>query len=195
MAYQDKPNPNDQLSQSQSDIRNNFLDINSLVSLNHVTFNMGADSGKHKFLQMPEQLPVPATAANEMALYTKQGSSGLAEMFIRKESNGIEIEFTNGTLVGGLSSTGFTALPSGILLKWGSVAVAAAGASAVVFDATIPFAQVYVVMCTPLNAGGAGTQTFSVSSASITNAGCTLIYGGSGPSPITVQYLAIGRVV
>lgn len=103
-------------SQDQVLIKDNFTAINESFNINHKGFN-DPNKGKHTVLQMPEQTLVPTTSADEMALYTKQSTrTSKAEMFIRRESSGLEVEFTS--FLGG--ATGWTRLPSGILLKWGS---------------------------------------------------------------------------
>lgn len=116
MAYNENiPKASQNPSQSQGQILDNFLEINTAFNTNHGNFNAG-NQGKHSFLQMPEQSSPPPTGANEMALYTKESSlTSLAEMFIRRE-NGTEIEFTSS--LG--AANGWTRLPSGILLKWGT---------------------------------------------------------------------------
>ena len=101
-------------------IRDNFVEIQNALVVNHGDFGI-PNVGKHLFLQMPVQGAGPVTNATEMGLYTKTGITTNPEMFIRRESNGAEIEFT-GALA---ANTGWTRLPSGILLKWGRLAVAA----------------------------------------------------------------------
>ena len=136
----DIPQPTDDPSQSQGQILGNFQGINTLVNVNHVDFDE-ADEGKHKFLQMPEQAAAPATAANEAGLFAQESSlTAVTELVFRRESSGTEIEFT-GLLA---NTNGWTRLPSGILLKWGSGS--GSGAVTVVFPtgATIPaFSNVF----------------------------------------------------
>lgn len=117
MAYQPNiPLPTDLLKNSQADIQANFTSNSVAFNQNHVDFN-DAGAGKHKFLQMPEQVAAPITAANEMGLYTKE-EGGVAQMFIRRENNGTEINLTNDV---GKDIQGWTRLPNGLLVKWGYV--------------------------------------------------------------------------
>lgn len=77
-------------SVSQPKITANFQEINTFVDVNHVSFN-GANAGKHKFLQMPEESGAPATAANEGAIYTKENPETLTtDAYFRTESSGSE---------------------------------------------------------------------------------------------------------
>jgi len=146
------PEATDVPSQSQSQIKDNFDAINTVVAVNHVAFN-AAGEGKHKFAQMPEQGAAPATAANEGAIYTKQGTkTTVTELVFRRESSGTEIEMTAGEGV-----NGWTMLPSGLLLKWMTVS-ATAGDQDLFWPTgpTIPpFSAVYQTLVTVgVNTGG-----------------------------------------
>ena len=117
MAYNSNiPQANNQLSVSQGDLLLNFQAISTYINVNHVDFN-GADQGKHKFIQLPAQSAAPATLATEMALYTKN-VTGVPQLFLRRSNNGTEINLTTS----GAATNGWTRLPSGILLKWGTIA-------------------------------------------------------------------------
>lgn len=122
MAYQNNiPQPTDQLSKSQSDILNNFAAIKTLVDINHVTFDV-ADQGKHKFVTMPVQGSSPATLGGELALFSRTSAfTTVPEMAFRRQTNGSVIEFTSlGAVAGTATVPGWSMLPSGILIKWGS---------------------------------------------------------------------------
>jgi len=116
MAYQQNiPQPTDELRDSQNDILQNFQGIKTAWDVNHVTFDL-ADEGKHSHVSLPEQAAGPATAANELAVYSKQSTlTGVAELFVRRESSGDEIELTSGLA----ANDGWSRLPSSILIKWG----------------------------------------------------------------------------
>jgi hypothetical protein len=148
MAYDENiPQPTDKMNVSQNDILQNFTAIKTAWDINHVTFDL-ANEGKHNYVSLPEQSAGPATAANEGALYTKQSAlTSVAALFFRRESSGTEIEFTSALE----AETGWTRLPSGILLKWGNTT--ATGLATVTFPVagTIPvFASIYTVLLTPL---------------------------------------------
>ena len=69
MAYnQNIPQATDQLSQSQSDILNNFIALQTLIDVNHVDF-ASADQGKHKMLELVNQAVVPTFLATEVGFY------------------------------------------------------------------------------------------------------------------------------
>lgn len=118
MAYKsNKPAGADKLRVSQGDIQGNFADIKTAFDVNHVALTgTGGDEGKHKFIQMPEQVSGSVTtAANEAALYALQGPiSGVTELAWREESNGDEIVFTEASL----ANPGWSRFASGLLAKW-----------------------------------------------------------------------------
>lgn len=153
MVYTPKiPQASDRFKDSQPLIKGNFIDIDSGFNLNHVNFNNGTDTGKHKFLQMPEQGAAPTTAPGpEMGLYVKNSTlTSNPEMFIRRNNDGIEIGMTEYLGAG----TGWSRLPSGLLLKWGFVAPSLPNPATITFPvgATIPiFNNLYSVQVSPAN--------------------------------------------
>jgi hypothetical protein len=116
MAYnQAIPQAPDLLSQSQSEIQENFAQIQTLVGINHINFG-ATGAGKHLYLQIPEHA-APATAVNEAGFYANVGAtSTVTELFFRRENNGASIPMTESLS----AATGWTFLPSGIMLQWGT---------------------------------------------------------------------------
>lgn len=131
MAYTlNMPEAVDDPSQSQGLIKGNFNELNTFLAINHEGITTVTDPGKHKFLQMPKQdspiLP-PSTTLTEIALFSHTSTLTTdIELVFRRKDNGSQIEFT-GALA---STTGWTRLPSGILLKWGT----GSGSGAVTVD-------------------------------------------------------------
>lgn len=119
MAYQPNiPASTDLLSQSQADIQNNFIAIGTLLSPNG-----------NAAVTLPVAAGDPTTSATNMALYTQTSAlTARPEMYILRNStipnpNGNPpnpIEFTSAVY----ANPGWTRLPSGILLKWGTFTVA-----------------------------------------------------------------------
>lgn len=111
------PNAGQTLGNSRPSVQNNFGNINTSFNVNHVDFGV-ADTGKHKWVTMPVQGASPATGASEVALFSRTSAfSAVPEMAFRRESNGTVIEFTSALQ----AATGWTRLPSGILMKWGVI--------------------------------------------------------------------------
>jgi len=151
MAYLNNiPTASQRLKDSQPEIKANFEAIKDLIDINHETFG-SANEGKHKYVSMPEQVAAPSTAANEMALYTK-AVAGVSELFVRRESDGDELNLTSATK----ATTGTTTLPSGIIVKWGTGTTNGAGAATITFAAA--FTTLYTVYATVSNAAGVNTS-------------------------------------
>ena len=137
MAYnKDIPQASDAPSTSQAQLLDNFQSIHALLSVDHVTTPFASpasgNQGKHNQVTLPEQSAAPTTAANEMALYTKE-VSGASSLFLRNENNGNEVDITFATK----ATTGEANLPSGINIKWGTATTNASGL------ATVTFANAY----------------------------------------------------
>ncbi len=105
MAYNANiPNANDKVSQSQAQIKENFTLLGPLLN-----------TGTNAVVRLPVQPSAPTTGASTLSLYSKS-VSGTPQLFMRQQSNGAEFDFTSSLK----AVTGWTRLPSGILMKWGT---------------------------------------------------------------------------
>lgn len=183
MAYVSTiPQPGDQLSQSQPQILGNFTSIGSWVAVNHVTFDSGSTTGKHKFVEFPVQSPVPTTAAAEVGLYCQNSTlTSQPELVFSKQSGTSVYEFTSS---GQITNGGWVRHPSGILMKWGTGGPGGAGAYVITFPVAVTnpvFASVYTSFVTPTS-----NITGYVSALSTTQ--LTVTVSGAG----SFNYLVIG---
>jgi hypothetical protein len=123
MAYNPNiPQGTDTPANSQPQILANFQGINTLINVNHVEFD-DPDQGKHKWVSLPQQSTSPVTLATEVALYGLQDAqTTVEELTFRRPSNGAVIPMTAFSA----GTSGWTMLPSGILLKWQTVTVTGA---------------------------------------------------------------------
>lgn len=124
------PQPNDLLSKSQADIKNNFLSANTSFGVNHTAFDVAVNAGKHKFVEMPIQA-LPGTLANEGSLYTN--TAGQSQLFYTADAGArayqltraIDASFatfstsTNYPAARTGQNGGWTFLPGGLLLQYG----------------------------------------------------------------------------
>lgn len=205
MAYNGNiPQPTDQISQSQNQILDNFTAIQTVVAVNHVTFDdPSGNQGKHKWVSFPVQTGTPAFAAGEEGLYNlayNNGTTTKNETFVHKQtSSGTQdIPFTAGILSANSAaaalSDGWTYLPSGILLKW-SGSANATGQQSINFPAGAPAFTVCLTVIPQVISGtagdvnkairltGVGPLSFSVYASSRTTTGAALV---------AFTYLAIG---
>lgn len=149
MAYNSLiPAANDLLSQSQSEIQENFAQIKTVIDINHITF-ADANQGKHLYLQLPEHA-APATAVNEAGLYANVGAtSAVTELFFRRENNGSSIPMSE--MVEISATNGWSYLPSGLIIQWGS-ASQSGGTSSSTFALPRAFPTTfYSITATPNN--------------------------------------------
>lgn len=137
MAYNNAiPAANDQLSQSQQDILNNFIEIQNAFNTDHTVFN-DPEQGKHDKVRMPVQAAPPAFTVGETALWNEQDATTTKnEMHIRKQNQAgdVSIPFSASVLSNvatPIGNVGWTYLPSGILIKWGTATTAGAAPNTV----------------------------------------------------------------
>lgn len=153
------PVSGDTLGGTRDRIRTNFQEIDSVMAQNHVAFN-NADEGKHKFLQMPVQASAPSTGTSEAAFYVKDDGSGVAQFFVKGEQTGSEYQITkmasgadaNITTFGTNTAYvadhlgGWSFLPGGLILQYGSFSKVVAGNTTITFPLTFPNAVFNIVV-------------------------------------------------
>ncbi len=206
MAYNPNiPQGTDLLSQSQSDIQTNFATIQTVFDVNHVDFN-ASGAGKHIYVELPVAAgnPIPPIAfpAAEIAVYAAtNATTTVNELYVNKTNQAtvVQVPMTASILSTnsnpGLNVSGWTYLPSGILLKWG--VGTANGSTTILFPvaATIPvFTNVMSVqVCTQYNNAADGNGFARLSNFNSTGLN---VYGSqrttTTPQATGFQYLAIG---
>jgi hypothetical protein len=151
-------------------IETNFQQIATVMAVNHEAFNASGE-GKHKFVQLTHQGSDPATAASEVVLYNKLGA-GPAEqdLFMRAQSSSdiyqlTRVDNTNfakfATSTGG-NSSGWTFLPGGMLLQYGS-------GSATPVSSNITFPKAFTNAPYSVTIGQKGSNQTNVPSVTTTN--------------------------
>lgn len=204
MAYQnDIPKATDRLKDSQSDIQDNFAELETYLEINHVEFG-NANQGKHKWVTFPAQTVAPTFASGEEGLYNlpfNNNTSVLNELFVHKQtSTGTsDIPFTASILSQNATpaslAAGWSYLPSGLLVKWGSAS--GNGTTTVNLPGTDPaFNTIFNVLLTPF-AAGSSDSNFSVRFIGLVSPSQFQVYVSSrtntGAAPGAFQFLVIGR--
>lgn len=165
MAYQaNKPLPPDRLAISVTDIELNFDSLNTFLTANHVGFNVG-DQGKHTKVVFPDLLAPVGFAVGEVGLYNAVSPyTTVNELFFRREAPSVGIPITASRK----APFGWSYLPSGLLLKWGTIfdfdPEAQAGDQYVVFPVAAlipPFTTLYNVSISSFNLGNTDTNSFT----------------------------------
>lgn len=211
MAYnQNIPQATDQLSQSQSQLLGNFQAIKTLIDIDHVTFD-ALDQGKHNKVSLPVQASAPAFGASENGIYSRQSINGgtgtnINEIYLNKFNNATtntvamtaSILSTNASP--GDDSAGWSLLPSGILLKWGTATITSTSGSPVqtiTFPVAVnipAFLQCFTVQLTPRSAvaGDPNTMLYIVNIAAASFTAICTSRTTSAFTTTTMKYLAIG---
>ena len=118
MAYVDTPLAGQKVKNTQAPIRQNFVEINNLIAVDHSTFGT-ANEGNHNKVTLPDQGIAPIFAGNNIGLWSQIPTANpltlVNELFIRRQ-DGSTTPFTPKS---DSQVAGWTYLPSGILLKWG----------------------------------------------------------------------------
>lgn len=195
MALNNVPNPGQTLVVTRNPINQNFSTINAAFLVDHVEYNLSGQ-GKHNKVTFPNQLAAPTFTNPEIGLYNFVSPvTTINELFIRN-SSGVTTPIT----ASAQTANGWSYLPSGLLIKWGSAAVTRNTLSTVTFPigATIPaFTSIFMVQ---------SNQTFNAgpSTGDLNTAPCTgnitttnfQVYARANGLPnsgsINVFYFAIG---
>jgi len=167
------------MSNSQADLLGNFQAIDVFVAAEHYGFG-NANAGRHNF---NAALAAPTAAdATHVGIYAKVSpATGKPELYINKTAE--QTPFT----ASGQTNPGWTYLPSGVLIKWGSATTVHGGNKTVNFDATVPFTA--IPFCTVTKRGSAPHQhAIFVQNVNINQ----LTVYDSGSVNDTFYYIAIG---
>lgn len=156
-VYNDTPLATDPINQTQQPIRTNFTSIRELIEINHVDFDDPDNFGKHSIVTFPQQVQADAQAEiiyPDIGLYSAPYAvSTINELWFRNSDNVLpDIPFTASEYS---STTGWTYLPSGILLKWGVTGAIGVNSSVTVTAGQGPVvtaAQILSVQLTPFAA-------------------------------------------
>lgn len=115
------PTSGESLGSTYQKVQDNFMNYWNNFQINHVNPN-DANGGKHTKVQMIEQGADPATAINEMAMYTKD-VAGNTRTFLRQENNGDPIQLSGISPLA--AANGYTFLPGGLMIQWGQITTSA----------------------------------------------------------------------
>jgi hypothetical protein len=181
------PQATDVVAQSQPQLLGNFGALDTWASVNHVGIGAASFSGEHTVVQMVLQGADPALNAGEVAIYNKTLTlTGVNELFVSKQATGTVIPMTAAVL-GGVD--GWSYLPSGLLMKWGTRNINGTANVTYPAGAGYPaFTSVFVMFTTPYNSG---TNTVAINTipGSATLAFNVTTTGGA----TTFSFLVLGK--
>lgn len=197
MAYQANiPQASDSLSQSQSDIQNNFGAIQTLVNIDHVDF-ASTDQGKHKKVTFPLQGAAPAFSIGEIGLYNlNYANTGFNELFLTN-SSGVSYPITAArTSTSPIATSGWTYLASGMLMIWGQSTIVAGGTITVDYSSVPGFPGFSVTVALPqLTRVTATTSSnyVTVAPTAVPNLTQFRAFSSTGQNNVVFAWMTIGR--
>jgi len=180
------PMPSNKLRVSQNDILLNFQSIGTGFALNHVDLSLSG-AGKHKLLTMPRQTFPQVVAGTDLLMYTGlNADTTLSEIYVKRSTDaGNGVAITAGATDN--ATFGWSTLPSGAKLKWGT------------FSFTGAVLQTVVMSGPAFTAIGSYSVTVSIDSATTT---CTYLannlttnsfqFFSNVPAASTYRYIALG---
>jgi len=190
MAYNNAiPQPNDKLSVSQPQLLGNFQEIAALVAVNHQAFNQPPNSGKHTLVQFLLQGVDPALTVGDLNLYNFNNATTTRNELYIGLADGTKIPMT----ATNRSANGYTWLPSGILLQWGTT-TRAASATPIPFALTFPHACLDVIVSASTDLTSKNTASVVTGTITTTNfqARAWALGGTHNDELVPISFLAIG---
>lgn len=194
------PNAGQSLGQTRADIRENFNIIQDAFGRNHVSLNDGTpgNRGKHNFSEYVAQGSTPTIIAGECATYGRN-FGGVTQLTFTQDGTGNVYQltrvipasvarFSTNTNYTGTQSGGWTFLPGGMLLQYGSKTSPGAGSSSITFPVAFTNAP-YSIQLTPRNDGSHSAFTYYLDGAP-TNT--SFNYRASTAGSNTLYWIAIG---
>lgn len=130
MPYQPGiPTGNLNLNEDYKNIQDNFSQLDTSFGVDHVKFSITPRNGYHKALHIIPQA-APATVAGIGELYCTTVNDGIAndQTFYFKTGGGLALQMTRNVLPKALAN-GYTFLPGGLLLQWGTILATSGGAT------------------------------------------------------------------
>lgn len=185
-------------------IRNNFTQLNTSFGLNHIQFSVGPNNGKHTFVEMVNSSTIPAgLTSSEGTMYTKL-LSGTSQLFYTPDNSGNEFQLTNvssvqfarfgtNTNYTGTQSGGWTFLPGGLIMQYGSIITTPNGGTATITFPKPFLSQVYNIQLSFNRTDPSSVvQTVRVSNFSSASLSSFNFYSGSNNNT-PVFWTAIGK--
>ena len=191
------PQSSDLLSVSQGDLLDNFGAIQALIDVNHVDF-AAVGAGKHTFVEMPVQSPVPTTVGGEVGLYCQTSATTTQPelVFARQAGSSApaSVQITEFTSAG-WANPGWTKLPSGIMFKW-RANIGFGGSNTVTknLNTDVPgspnFTTVLTILITPIDTAGTYNNVIGIKTVAVPS--FTVYTSIVPPGTVQFSYFAIG---
>lgn len=160
------PQPNDLISESQSDLQGNYRAFNEIHNVDHILLTATENNGRHKKTTYKALMAAPATAADEMAIYSIDNGNGRISLKARYQSNGpvLDVAPFSAARFGLVGGGGVSFLNKGLNVNVDQVATTWDGAAVVTYHFTTDAADTnyYVFVYKDFPAAGTGSSTPTV---------------------------------
>lgn len=187
------PGPNDILSNSQSQLQANFQQIDSGTtgtgtgfSRNHVTLTDGTNGGLHNRVDFYQPVADPTVTGFAGSVYVKN-VAGIPQLFYANSSLVTQL-----TGITGAAGSGTVTIPGGIVLKWGTVSVAAGFTNTITFPVPFPGNCFSVVVSPNTTSVAPSTSTLTVQASNFT-VNNFLLTKSSTSKILSICYVALGN--
>jgi len=185
------PQSGQSLGNSRTQVLNNFASLRATMAANHVDVNL-TNPGWHTYIKWSVQASDPTTGANEINEYVKV-VGGVAKKFLATPSAGAIFVTYPGIPPSALSN-GYSYLPGGLLIQWGSVASPGTSGTVTFATANIAFpTNLFNVQLTMGRVNASGGSGVAVIDTSQTFDKTTFSYISSTSSSVTLYWVAIGN--
>ena len=199
MALINVPLASQSLGQTNASIRGNFSVIGAAFIVDHVDYNTSGQ-GKHNQVTFPVQGAQPTFLTGEEGLYNfLNATTNKNELYVHKQlvAGTVDIPFTASKMSNyafASCNSGWSYLPSGLLIKWGSIA---ANSPAISVNTTTisggpAFQQVFTVMVTSVDTGTATNFICGQRSAVDLGTGIFTAWCANNNGSTSINYLVIG---
>lgn len=134
--YNAIPQPGDYPANSQPLILTNFASIKSLIDVDHADFSL-ATAGKHNQVTLPVQASTPTFLATEFGIWNElDPTTGTNQIWLNNPTINLQVPWAESNIAS-VGSTGFRSgwfyVPSGHLIKFGTIAVPGLASTAINF--------------------------------------------------------------
>ncbi len=199
MAYNPTIAGTDRIKNSRPQIQTNFQDIESWTAVDHAVFGAPFE-GKHEQVTFPVNTPAAPNPGEIKLWCDNYAPTAQPELFFGNGTSGLAFPLT--AALG--NANGYTFLPGGLLLKWGSQAqaVTTGGPFIYTFNAAVPFTQIYSAWAVVAATNNPATDVNAVAYITSVGVPAQLTYRiwrrnlfntpGTNQQPYTVFFLAVG---
>lgn len=184
------PQASQTLGQTQNLILQNFTTIDAAFQVDHVPYTTPGQ-GKHNKVTFPLQPagPAPTFLVTEAGFYNKLDPfTALNQLFIVPPNTGIPIPMT----AVNSSSPGWSYLPTGIFIQWGSTTINAGLQVSVGYATPFP-TNVFSTIITPSYMGSSPIAPSVSLGPPAATPKSNFLLNNAGPNNATVYWFAIGN--